>query len=145
MPPGKIWWVDGWSQALLFKGVTSFSSWFFFNILEISAQIKDSTKYLSNHMRASPNLTPTYAFLSSRFTWSSIPCSNHSPDTLKTSGIPNYVVCATNSQYTKPRASILVSGALNLPNHMPTQKQSTVTSFCKKKPWCLMWLKLVTL
>ena len=32
--------VDAWSQALLFTGGTNFSSWFFFNIPEISAKIK---------------------------------------------------------------------------------------------------------
>ena len=37
--------VDACSQAILFTGETSFSSTFFFNIHEISAQIQKPTKY----------------------------------------------------------------------------------------------------
>ena len=40
--------LDTWSRALLFPGETSFSSRFFFNIPEISAQIQKPTKYWSN-------------------------------------------------------------------------------------------------
>ena len=40
MPPSKILQADAWSQALLLPGETSFSSRFFFYILEIAAQIK---------------------------------------------------------------------------------------------------------
>ena len=39
--------VDAWSQALLFTGEASFSSRFFLNIPEMSAQIKKPTKYYS--------------------------------------------------------------------------------------------------
>ena len=51
-----------------------------------------------------------------------------------TSGIPNQVVWATNSECTKPRARILATGALHLPNHVPTLDQLTVTSFHKRTP-----------
>ena len=43
----KFCLVDAWSQALLFTGETSFSSRFFFNNPEISAQIQKPTKYQS--------------------------------------------------------------------------------------------------
>ena len=39
--------VDAWSQALLFTGEASFSSRFFLNIPEMSAQVKKPTKYYS--------------------------------------------------------------------------------------------------
>ena len=53
---------------------------------------------------ASPNLNPTYTLLSSRTSWPLILCSTHSPFTLQTSSIPNHVVWAANSGYTKLRA-----------------------------------------
>ena len=43
-------------------------------------------------------------------------------------------VLPTGSEYTKPRARIFASGALHVPNYMPTIDQSTVTSFHKRIP-----------
>ena len=55
--------------------------------------------------------------------------SNHSPFALQTSGIPNQVVWAINSGCTKPRARIPATGALRVPNHVPTLNQLAVKSF----------------
>ena len=54
-------------------------------------------------MVLSPNVKPTYTLVPSRISWHSTPCSTQSPFALQTSGIPNHVVWATNSSYTKPR------------------------------------------
>ena len=70
------------------------------------------------HMGASPNLRSTYLLLPSRTLCSSIPCSANSP---KPSGIPNHVVWATNSRYTKPCTRILAPGALDVSNHVSPQ------------------------
>ena len=55
-------------------------------------------------MVLSPNVKPTYTLVPSRISWHSTPCSTQSPFALQTSGIPNHVVWATNSSYTKPGA-----------------------------------------
>ena len=55
--------------------------------------------------------------------------SNHSPFALQTYGIPNQVVWAINSGCTKPRARIPATGALRVPNHVPTLNQLAVKSF----------------
>ena len=60
----------------------------------------------------------------SHILWHSTPCSIHSPFALKTSCIPNNVLRATNSGYTKPRAHILAPGAQHVLNHMPMLNQS---------------------
>ena len=71
-----------------------------------------------------PNLKPTYyTLLQLRISWPLTLCSTHSPFALQTSGIPNQVVWATNSGCTKPRARILATGALHVPNHVPTLDQ----------------------
>lgn len=44
------------------------------------------------------------------------------------------MVLATGSEYTKPRARIFASGALHVPNYMPTIDQATVTSLQKRTP-----------
>ena len=49
------------------------------------------------------NVKPTYTLMSSRISWHLTPFSTHSPFTLQTAGIPNHVVWATSSGYTKPR------------------------------------------
>ena len=50
-------------------------------------------------------------------------CSTHSSLTLKTSRIPNHVVWATSSGYTKLRVHIFRSGALQIPNHVSILEQ----------------------
>ena len=85
-------------------------------------------------MGSSPNPYCTCMFLLSRTSWLLIPCSTHSPFALQTSGIPNHVVCATNSGYTKPGACILAPGPLHVPNQVHTLDQSTLTSFHKRTP-----------
>ena len=51
------------------------------------------------------SVKPTYKVMPSRILWHSTPCPSHSPFVLQTSGKPNHVVPATNSGYTKPRAT----------------------------------------
>ena len=51
----------------------------------------------------SPNVKSTYTLMPSRISWHSTPCPAHSPFALGTSGKPNHIVRATNSEYTKPR------------------------------------------
>ena len=100
-------------------------------------------------MSASPNLKPTYRSLLSHTSWSSISyppthtqtpthahthTHTHTPFTLQTSGIPNHVVWATNSQFTKPRACIFEPRAVNVPNQVLTLNQSMATSFHKRIP-----------
>ena len=109
--------------------------------------IRDSSFDKSNFicpMSSSPNLKGTCTLLLSRILWRLTPCLTHSPFTLQTSGIPNHVVCATNSGYTKPRSYILAAGALHVPNHVPTLGQLYVTSFHKRAPWHLIWLNHAT-
>ena len=96
-------------------------------------------------MSASLNLKSTYMLLPSHTSWPSIPCSTHPSLVLQTSGIPNHMVYATNSGYTKPHARILVLGALHVPNHVRTLNQSTVISLHKRTPWYLIWLNHATL
>ena len=43
----KLFKIEAWSQGLLFTRETSFFSWFFFNIPEISPQTQKLTKYES--------------------------------------------------------------------------------------------------
>ena len=62
------------------------------------------------------------------------PWGPHSPFALQTSGIPNQVVWAINSGCTKPRARILATEALRVPNHVPTLNQLAVKSFHKRTP-----------
>ena len=85
-------------------------------------------------MGASPNLKSTCTLLLPHISWLSIPCSTHSPFVLQTLRTPNQVVWATNSGYTKPRAHILVPGALKIPNHVQRLDQSTVTSIHNRTP-----------
>ena len=82
-----------------------------------------------------PNLKPTYyTLLQLRISWPLTLCFAHSPFALKASGIPNQVVWATSSGCTKPHARILATGALLVPNNVPTLAQSTVMSFHKRTP-----------
>ena len=85
-------------------------------------------------MGSSPNPSRTFMFLLSRTSWPVTPCSTHSPFALQISAIPNHVVCATNSGYTKQRAHILAPGPMRVPNHVHTLDQSTSTSFHKRTP-----------
>ena len=94
---------------------------------------------------SSPNLKHTCTLLLSRTSWPLIPCSTHSLFKLQTSNIPNHVVRATDSGYTKPHAHILAPGALHVQKNMHTLDQSTVTSFHKRTPWHLIWLNHGTL
>ena len=91
-------------------------------------------------MGSSLNLKRTCTLLLSRTSWPSIPRSTQSSFALQTLGIPNHVVCVTNSGYTKPRARILAPGALHVPKQVHTLDQSTVTSFRKRTRWHLIWL-----
>ena len=97
-----------------------------------------------NLMGASPNLKPPYMLLLSCISWPSIPYSFQSCFAQQTLGIPNHVVWATTSWYTKLHAPIVVPGALHIPNHVPTVDQSTLT-FHKRTPLYLIWLNLTTL
>ena len=85
-------------------------------------------------MVLSPNVKPTYMLMPSCISWHSTPYSSNSPFALQTSGIPNHVVRATNSGYTKPYARILASGEQHVPNHVPTLDQSPTTPFHKRTP-----------
>ena len=84
-------------------------------------------------MIVSPNVKLTYTLMLSRISWQSEPCSTNSPFALQT-GIPNHVVQATNSGYTKSRACILAPGAQHVPNYVPTHNQSPATPFHKRTP-----------
>ena len=75
------------------------------------------------------SVKPTYTLMPSHISWHSLPCLVHSPFALQTSGKPNHVVQATNSVYTKPRASTPTPGAQHVPNHVPTLNQSLTTPF----------------
>ena len=80
----------------------------------------------------SRNVKSTYTLMPSRTSWHSTPCPAHSPFALGTSGKPNHIVRATNSEYTKPRTHFLAPGAQDLPNHVPTLNQSPTTPFHKR-------------
>ena len=67
----------------------------------------------------SRNVKSTYTLMPLRTSWHSTPCPAHSPFALGTSGKPNHIVRATNSEYTKPRTHFLAPGAQDLPNTCP--------------------------
>lgn len=75
------------------------------------------------HMGAYPNLKPTYPLFLLRTSWSSIPCSDHSPFVIQTLGIPNHVDWAISSRYTKASTCIFAPRALNVPKQVVTLNQ----------------------
>ena len=94
---------------------------------------------------SSTNLKPTYTSLPSCTSWSLTPCPTHSSSVLQKSGIPIYVVFATNRGRTKPRVRLLAPRQLYVPNHMATLNQSPAISFHKRTPKYLIWFNLAAL
>ena len=91
-------------------------------------------------MVLSATVKPTYTLMPSPISLHSTPCSTHSPFALQTSGLPNHVVWATNSECTKPCARILAPGAQDVPNYMVQDavNQQPATPFHKSTQWYFM-------